>query len=185
LEWLADRFNIQELEDWYYVSFHQVVQLKGSMPLLSYQGFVGILADVFPEHNWKTATARNKGQTILLKAVQQLFPLSVDDIQTNYKHPNLSFSGSNSNMELDVYIAPLSLAFEYQGNALSVSFTPIGEQHYKWHFVYGSPEEQQKRDQEKIAACLKAGIRLIQVPYWWDTQLESLERLLRKQESSN
>lgn len=66
-------------------------------------------------------------------------------------------------MELDVYIPELHLAIEYQG-----------EQHYKTLYFSGDQSQQRKRDEEKWNACKKAGITLVEVPYWWDCSIASL-----------
>jgi hypothetical protein len=67
-------------------------------------------------------------------------------------------------MEFDIYIPEYNMAFEYQG-----------EQHYHEHHYYGSPEKIKKLDKEKKEACAEAGITLIDVPYWWDGQIPSLQ----------
>ncbi len=66
-------------------------------------------------------------------------------------------------MTLDIFLPELQLAVEYQGN-----------QHYKMHFLFGSPSDQQQRDAEKRQQCRKLGISLIEVPYWWDKNKASL-----------
>ena len=38
----------------------------------------------------------------------------------------------------------------------------------------------QQRDQEKRKACEKAGITLIEIPYWWDDSIETLAETLKK-----
>jgi len=87
----------------------------------------------------------------------------------NYKHPKLVYADSGREMELDVFIPALNLAFEYQG-----------EQHYFPHYLYGPPEEQQRRDKEKREACEREGIKLISVPFWWDGSKESLASTINK-----
>ncbi len=73
---------------------------------------------------------------MLLKYVTELFPDS--EIHTNYRHPSLLFERSSMRMEFDIFIPDLSLILEYQG-----------DQHYKWHYVYGSPQSVKERDEEK------------------------------------
>jgi hypothetical protein len=60
-------------------------------------------------------------------------------------------------MQLDICIPEVNLGFEYQG-----------EQHYQYHYLYGSAEAQQLRDKEKIEAFRSAGITVIEIPFWWD-----------------
>ncbi len=64
------------------------------------------------------------------------------DVKEDYKHPKMIHS-TEHNMELDVYIETLKLAFEYQG-----------EQHYRPIYGMGIDfEVQQRRDEEKRRAC--------------------------------
>jgi len=90
-------------------------------------------------------------------------------VLSNYKHPKLVYADSGREMELDIFIPALNLAFEYQG-----------EQHYFHHYLYGPPDEQQRRDKEKKEACEKAGIKLIPVPFWWDGSRDSLAATIHK-----
>jgi len=75
--------------------------------------------------------------------------------------------GSNQEIELDLYSEDKKLALEAQG---------------QWHYFdvynYGDCESFGRRDAEKALACSLAGIRLVEVPYWWDMQLDSLEQSL-------
>jgi hypothetical protein len=72
-------------------------------------------------------------------------------------------------MQFDVYVPALSLGFEYQG-----------EQHYNWHFFYGSSKDLSQRDQDKRTAARQAGITLIEIPYWWDQRLATLQATIHK-----
>jgi hypothetical protein len=77
---------------------------------------------------------------------------------------------SGAIVELDIYLPQIKLAFEYQG-----------EQHfYDIHFL-GSKWSQQQRDNEKKQLCIENGITLIEVPYWWDFEKESLMGTIYKQ----
>ena len=67
----------------------------------------------------------------------------------------------------------MSLAIEFQG-----------QQHFHWHFKYGSPQTQQLRDQEKRDACYKNGITLIEIPYWDAQTKESIMQQIEQQSSS-
>ena len=73
-------------------------------------------------------------------------------------------------MELDIYLPQEKLAFEYQG-----------EQHFYDCYFLGSKWSQQQRDNEKRQACIENGIILIEVPYWWNFEKESLMATIYKQ----
>jgi hypothetical protein len=84
--------------------------------------------------------------------VKQLFPdlrLEVD-----YKPPDLKLFSRQ--LEYDVFIPSLSLAFEYNG-----------EQHYKPSYKWNSAFAQD-RDQQKKIVSKEAGITLVVIPYWWN-----------------
>jgi hypothetical protein len=66
-------------------------------------------------------------------------------------------------LELDIYVPSLALAFEYQGT-----------QHYHDNGIIGEYKSLENRDQVKLAKCQELGITLIQVPYWWKMNADSL-----------
>ncbi len=121
-------------------------------------GFVKMLLHHFPHYPWEPnrfksgSLAVSKFQKQLYDSVQLLFP--DEDISLNYSHPQLLYSNTNRMMELDIYIERIKLIFEAQG-----------EQHYKWHFLFGNPEVQKKRDREKKTTCEQAGYTVINVSY--------------------
>lgn len=82
------------------------------------------------------------------------------DMQYNYLHPSLQLHAM-SQLELDIYIPSLSLAFEYQGI-----------QHYQQ--VRFGLNKASELDEEKRRLCKEAKITLIEVPYWWDMTKRSL-----------
>jgi hypothetical protein len=53
-----------------------------------------------------------------------------------------------------------------------------GAQHYRKHYLYGGEQQHELRDKLKRQECIRNGITLIEVPYWWDNKLESLQATL-------
>ena len=69
-------------------------------------------------------------------------------------------SGESSrtlNMQLDLFIPKLNLAFEYQG-----------QQHFQDVFFFGITRQYIIRDELKKKYCEENEITLIDIPYWWD-----------------
>jgi hypothetical protein len=183
LRWVEDQLNLTTKQEWSEVTTEQINRLKGSFLLKKYGGLANLLqkyissplrsksAQFFAMQS--TVLKQSKSQTHLLKKLQELFPHF--EITTNYRHPELVFSESNSKMELDIFIPATNLAFEYQvcQQEIANSFLQ-GEQHFAWHFKFGSPKQQKEHDQQKREACQQAGISLVEVPYWWDLSASSL-----------
>src|SRR5947209_6590090 len=94
------------------------------------------LCSVYPNYPW-----------LLLKFVNNIFQRH--DVLPRYKHPFMSFSGTKVQIELDIFLPTLSLAFEYQGRQ---HFQPVT------FFVLG---DLPKRDNEKRTLCEQAGISLV------------------------
>ena len=89
-----------------------------------------------------------------------LIVLSTLDILEDYAHPSLVYKDTNRNMQLDIFIPSLSLAFEYQG-----------AHHYQDIYYFGAyARDTEIRDRQKREACRVANITLIEVPHWWDYQ---------------
>ena len=84
-------------------------------------------------------------------------------ILENYVHQNLKRSITNTLVELDLYLPQEKLAFEYQG-----------ENHFYDVFIMGPNWLQKGKDEEKRKLCTRNGITLIEVPYWWDSNQETL-----------
>jgi len=164
LEWAGKEIGIHSPAECLNISSAQLKQLRGSIAIQRYGGIKQFLSKHYPElYLWEKSKVkyRSKGQGFLYNTLQKLF--TDVEIHLDYRHSQLKFTESQLPMQLDVYLPDLQLAFEYQG-----------ELHYQGHFLTGSPEPIQKRDQEKLQACKMEGITLIQVPYWWDQKVSSL-----------
>eukprot|EP01114_Cavostelium_apophysatum_P006341 TRINITY_DN1760_c0_g1_i4.p1 TRINITY_DN1760_c0_g1~~TRINITY_DN1760_c0_g1_i4.p1 ORF type:complete len:435 (+),score=98.75 TRINITY_DN1760_c0_g1_i4:205-1509(+) len=168
LDWASKELRLKDLDDWNMVLYSQVADIGGADLLKKHNGLPNLLAKFFPEKSWNINTAGDKPsktQNLLSNTIRNIFP-SVE-VRENYRHPKIKFS-SNMKMELDIYLPSLSLAFEYQG-----------KQHYGWHFQYGVPHKQKQRDSEKRQSCQQAGVTLIEIPYWWKRDEESLVATIR------
>lgn len=124
---------------------------------------------------WNTRSV-SKAQWRVFSAVKSIFPN--EEIMSNYKLPNVQ-----RNVELDIFLPNLSLAFEYQG-----------EQHYFDSMLYGSVIAQQRRvrfvcynnfiycpqDDNKRQLCINQNITLIPIPYWWNQRLASLKATIHQ-----
>lgn len=161
LHWMGDRLGITNLEDWYYVT-HKTFHLWGAAGLLKGRSPMHLLKKVYPEHHWDSSReVDDKTQALMLLIVREIFP--GEQLYNNYKPAKMVYARTKQPMELDIFIPAHSIAFEYQG-----------EQHYKYHHLYGAASIWQQKDHEKKSACHKAGITLVEVPFWWDHSRESL-----------
>ena len=91
------------------------------------------------------------------------------EILEDYQHPEIKFPQTKRLVQLDVFIPSQSLAFEYQG-----------EQHYQDIGIFQPSRVYQQQDQQKRALCEKYGIKLIEVPYWWNRTQEGLQDIIRQ-----
>ena len=111
---------------------------------------------------------KKKTQRSIFEMMGAIFPNEV--IHFDFKHPELRFRKTNRKMELDIWVPGLKLAIEYQGH-----------QHYEAADYWGGEEglrKIQRRDKEKRKACKQAGIRLIEIKYTWEPDLESLKSIV-------
>jgi len=72
-------------------------------------------------------------------------------------------------MVIDVYVPSLKLAFEYQGI-----------HHFHGHSLFGDTESHKRRDNDKRQECNSLGITLIEVPYWWQRDKDSILKVLHE-----
>jgi hypothetical protein len=179
LQWLAVQLKIKNLDDWYEASYNTFKEYHGITVLTRYGGFLKLLTKFFPNHSWDPnkftfRTRWNKSQKQLTDIAKELFfsenNAQAKDLQENYKHPELLHAHSKLRMELDIFIPALNLAFEYHGM-----------HHYESHFIFGDSAEQKARDQEKRTACLKAGIKLVEIPHWLALSKKSVAQTINQQ----
>lgn len=85
-----------------------------------------------------------------------------DEIQENFKHPDLLYAKSQMPAELDIFVPSLKLAFEYQG-----------AQHVQQMYT-GNIDAQSARDEEKKRLCRLHGITLVCIHHQWSGLLEDL-----------
>eukprot|EP01114_Cavostelium_apophysatum_P005030 TRINITY_DN1558_c0_g1_i1.p1 TRINITY_DN1558_c0_g1~~TRINITY_DN1558_c0_g1_i1.p1 ORF type:complete len:545 (+),score=133.12 TRINITY_DN1558_c0_g1_i1:262-1896(+) len=162
IEYLAKELNIKEPVDWYNVTGAQIEALH-CRSLVEKHGLINVLERLYPDQQWEhhRKVSSSKTQLKLFHTVVELFPSK--DIQIDYVHSDLVHAATKKNVEFDVFIPDLKLAFEYQG-----------VQHYaEDHAVYGDVTRK-ARDKEKVDLCLQVGITLVQVPYWWNGSKSSL-----------
>jgi len=175
LKWLANELSFNELDDWY--KLNQVLLQRHHGHGL-HRRFSGspeqILRYFFPNHEWDNARfGVGKNEMLVLEYTKQIFPKH--DIYSQYRHQKVRSSLTNRTLEFDIWIPDLMLAIEYQG-----------EQHYSesWSGVLDNAEfnKIEQRDKDKKEACLQLGIRLIEVPYWWDQSIDFIRNLLQETE---
>jgi len=166
LEYAAKKLGLKKLEDWYAVPLKAASALGLRTLIEQNGGLMQTLTKYYPDFPWdreKPQRPQNsrKVQQILYRYVEELFPKR--ELFSDYIHPHLRYTDSDKHIEFDVFVPSLMLAFEYQG-----------EQHYHFHYLYGSPMMQKERDEDKRSICTKNGITLIEIPYWWDQTKNSL-----------
>jgi len=174
IEWAGKQLGVKQLDDWYGISSTQLGSLGFGGVLDKYGSISHVLAKVYPFHSWdftKGISKKTKTQNLLFITLKELLP-NVQDFFLEYPHPSLIYS-SKKNVELDIFIPSLNLAFEYHG-----------QQHYSsiegTEFVNTPFEDRKSNDDERRNLCKEAGITLIEVPYWWDKTKESLLATLNK-----
>jgi hypothetical protein len=158
-QYLQHQLDITSPEQWRFVSSEQIKQMKG-YSFLEKVGGLEKMIQKFCSKIFKEESSF-KSQNFLLKVTQELFPGK--QILSNYKHPLLKYSSSNTSIELDIFLPEISLALEYHGT-----------QHFQHNSLFGECDERILRDQQRRKFCKESGITLIEVPYWWDKSKDSL-----------
>lgn len=148
---------------------------------------------MYPQHQWDrskfehamTSNSKKSLQLALKRALERIcresalhtqslsalynsHTLSTDVIEEHVSQ-TLSHSNSAHEIQLDLYIPSLDLAFEYQGL-----------QHYFDVHVFGETENQQHRDVEKAVLCASNCLRVVEVPFWWNESETSVELTIQR-----
>eukprot|EP01114_Cavostelium_apophysatum_P003604 TRINITY_DN1359_c0_g5_i1.p1 TRINITY_DN1359_c0_g5~~TRINITY_DN1359_c0_g5_i1.p1 ORF type:complete len:860 (+),score=172.66 TRINITY_DN1359_c0_g5_i1:146-2725(+) len=109
----------------------------------------------YPQTPWEFMSARSTSSKPEQR-IEEILRRRFADLEVKHKHPNLVHT-TGITMKFDFWVPSEKIALEYQG-----------EQHYQQ--LLQSDEKFQRqiaRDVEKRLACQRAGIKLIEIPYWW------------------
>ena len=155
---LIIKYNINQKKDWYRLPVGENTE----------NDIYKLLKQFYTSEKWKKldfiTRKKKSSQRLLFSLIQKIFPslLVIED----YIHPY--FIKTNNNMELDIFIPALQLAFEYQGqhhyDDIPAIFYPI--------------DSTIIRDEVKDGLAKKYSIKIIYIPFWWDQSLSSLERAI-------
>jgi hypothetical protein len=108
----------------------------------------------------KTVAKLSRGERNCINVINEIYP---NHKFLKIRHPNIINPSTNRPLELDLYNEELRIAFEYNG-----------KQHYQYiphfHGDISNFNDQQSRDNGKIALCTANGIKLIIIPYTCDTK---------------
>jgi len=133
---------------------------------------MNFLKEFYPTHNWEEAKFSNRikksSQWWLCKIIKDILPSSIELFE-EYIHPSLEYNVSGSSIVFDIYIPSLYLVFEYNGY-----------QHYHDHYMFGNVRSFKDLDYKRQEACKSRGLTLVQVPYWWRRDKESILAVLHK-----
>lgn len=163
LDHVKEELRITEKEEWYRISWEQIRSFRGhgllrKMPLLD------ALRVAYKEEDWDEEWLnihKKSTQRKLKLRVEDLFPSNA--VLEDYRDHSALLGPQGKPLELDIYLPEHQLAFEYHG-----------EQHYHEVPFFGPLELTRQRDILKRELCKQQGIKLVEVPYWWDQKLDSL-----------
>ena len=103
---------------------------------------------------------------MLAATVQEIFPDA--EVLENFYHDDLI--RNDRKIQLDIYLPRERLAFEYHGEHHFIDIFALGN---RWH--------QKQRDDEKRTICEQNGICLVEIPFYWDFEKESLKATIQRQ----
>lgn len=112
-------------------------------------------------------------QSLMKRIVQTIFPSGKIEVNVRSAHGIIGDSGAP--LEIDVYLPEYRLGFEYQVSQ-ATSFPPsnrIKDPHHYFQSSYGTYTlaEYQERDKRKQTMAIEKGITIINVPFWWDWEI--------------
>eukprot|EP01120_Amphizonella_sp_Union-15-10_P006934 TRINITY_DN2297_c0_g1_i1.p1 TRINITY_DN2297_c0_g1~~TRINITY_DN2297_c0_g1_i1.p1 ORF type:complete len:420 (-),score=58.18 TRINITY_DN2297_c0_g1_i1:119-1378(-) len=155
--------SVKDISDWYRMPLSRIKKFG----ILNKAELIKALKQHYPEFQWNV----EQFQIVRRKTVQWKLRRLLEEILEN-KSPEISIFedywrtegvtySKMRNMELDLFVLSLNLAFEYHGL-----------QHFKDHYFFGPSKDYKLKDEQKRLACKRIGITLIEVPY--DLMLEEL-----------
>jgi len=172
--WAWKKLLLKNWTDWFRISNSQFIQIGGYSILSDYGSIPKVLAKVYPEYDWDVDMKKmpSKGHRFIFSLLHDIFKKVGKDMYLNYIHSELRFFGTGRAVELDVFIPSLKIAFEYHGS-----------QHY-YNSLRDSEismNERKQLDDEKRRLCQANDITLIELPFWWNHQKESLIEAIMQQ----
>jgi hypothetical protein len=170
MNWLGEKLCFKSDEDWYTLTFRDVVDGCGKGMLAKFgNSIVKAVIDHMPKVNWEVSRFAKSGkfQKRLYSHMRLLFPNN--EIIWEYRDKRLKHC-SGLPIRFDIFVPDFNLAVEYNGI-----------QHYESIKGWGGEEvldKIKKRDQHRREECAKFGIRLIEVPHTWDGNIDSVKKML-------
>eukprot|EP01121_Diplochlamys_sp_Union-15-3_P001783 TRINITY_DN11551_c0_g1_i1.p1 TRINITY_DN11551_c0_g1~~TRINITY_DN11551_c0_g1_i1.p1 ORF type:complete len:459 (+),score=59.77 TRINITY_DN11551_c0_g1_i1:87-1463(+) len=168
---LGSSLKVLSLDGWYRVSSADLLNVGVWHFIESRGGLVNLLTQAYPEYAWDSEKfcirQKKSNQWWLLNTLREIFS-SNTVILEEYLHPHIKTKEGNQ-LRLDIFLPDLNLAFEYQGI-----------HHYSDHALFGPLSSHKKRDNEKRQACVIEEITLIEIPYWWKRDKESIIAALKQ-----
>eukprot|EP00026_Physarum_polycephalum_P004999 Phypoly_transcript_05025.p1 GENE.Phypoly_transcript_05025~~Phypoly_transcript_05025.p1 ORF type:complete len:652 (+),score=87.56 Phypoly_transcript_05025:291-1958(+) len=168
---LETELKIKDLKDWYQVPQRQLQETGGATIIKKMGGIQDFLTKVYPNHTWDKelleATRKRSSQRWLRVLIQEFLPNS--EVKEDYQHPDLMYEPSKEHIQFDIYLPKEQVAIEYQG-----------QHHYTEVSYFGAQKFIRDRDEAKRKKCAAAGVKLIEIPHWWDNERASLRATLHK-----
>jgi hypothetical protein len=164
VRWLEDKLHVRDPMEWYDVSLEHLRNVRSCSMLIvdGYSLLIELIRTIYNHIDWKEDgfKVEKKTQKLLFRMMRHLLPYAI--VLMDYVHPSMEYSMEHrGNIQLDIFVPSLSLAIEYQGI-----------QHYNNTEKFGSFKEQRDRDIIKRDVCKRCKITWIEIPYWWEFDIE-------------